>query len=278
MGLPNLSYMMKVGQIRHIQARYEAAAARNPDTMVWHFLTPAERLGCALRGLFLLKRLRRNPFYYYALARTRYYDELFARAICGNAGFIINIGCGGDTRAYRWREQLIKHRVAMIECDQPIAIEEKEKVARRALIADHVQYLSIDLNDAHWPAFNQRLDSLAGKHGFVMMEGVSPYVDADAFEAFLTLLASKLEPGSEIAYDYKILGLADKFGHTEGRNKPFRLGSDATEAQGFHARLGLVQRHHELGSNLLDRLINSALLQDQGRFDEDALVQCVVGE
>ena len=36
--LPDFSFMMKVGQLRHIQSTRERGAFRNPDHLVWHFL------------------------------------------------------------------------------------------------------------------------------------------------------------------------------------------------------------------------------------------------
>lgn len=276
MGLPNLSYMMKVGQIRHIQAQYEIPGARNPDTLVRHLLTPRERFACAVRGRFLLGKLRANPFYYYVLARTRYYDALFEQAIADGHRFILNIGCGGDTRAYRWRDQLKKSDVIMVECDQRMAIEQKARLAHRRLQADHVQYMAIDLNDRSWPDLDQWLRRHAGHSGFVMLEGVSPYIDRSSFEAFLRMLADGLAPGSRMAYDYKLAGVADEFGRLDADMQPFRLGADATQSATFHASVGLAQVHHELGAALVDRLVPNAMRQGYPSFEEDALVQLMV--
>ena len=75
MSLPDLSNMMKVGQLRYIQAFYEEDGWRNPDTFVRHLLTPLQRAECALRGWLGPRRLQKNnPFYFYLLARTLYYD------------------------------------------------------------------------------------------------------------------------------------------------------------------------------------------------------------
>lgn len=276
MGLPNLSYMMKVGQIRHIQAEYEVDGARNPDTLVRHLLTARERFACAVRGRLLLGRLRADPFYHYVLARTRHYDGLFEQAIAAGHRYILNIGCGGDTRAYRWREQLTTASVTMVECDQRAAIEQKERLARRTLRADHVQYMAIDLNDGVWPELTQWLRRHGGDRGFVMLEGVSPYIDRASFEVFLKLLSGELAPGSRVAYDYKLAGVADDFGRLDVRMQPFRLGSDPKRAAEFHARLGFEQVRHELGSALVDRLVASAALPGFPRFEEDALVQLTV--
>ena len=98
MKIPDLSYMVTVGQLRHIQSRYEVAEYRNPDTVVYDFLTIPQRLGSMIRGTFLLPKIRSNPFYYYVVSRTKYYDQVFLDAIENSVDFIINIGSGIDTR------------------------------------------------------------------------------------------------------------------------------------------------------------------------------------
>ena len=57
--LPDFSCMMKVGQLRHIQSTRESGAFWNPDTLVWQFLSPAQRWSCLWRGRLLLQRLQR---------------------------------------------------------------------------------------------------------------------------------------------------------------------------------------------------------------------------
>ena len=116
MSLPDLSSMMQVGELRHIQAFYEEAGWRNPDVFVRHLLTPRQRAECFLRAWRGLRRLRTSPFYFYLLARTLYYRSVFAKAIEDGTRFIVNIGCGADTRAYRWRAQLVDRAVAVVEC------------------------------------------------------------------------------------------------------------------------------------------------------------------
>ena len=90
--LPNLSYMMNVGQVRFIQSRYEEAEYRNPDTLAGNFLSSRQLLKSFVRGKFLMQRLRNNPFYHYVLARTKYYDDAFLSAIYSGARCIVNIG------------------------------------------------------------------------------------------------------------------------------------------------------------------------------------------
>ena len=212
MRLPNLSYMATVGQLRYIQYAYEVPAHRNPDALIQHFLSPWERWNCRLRGIFAIGKLRRNPFYYYILARTRHYDHVFTSALDSGCGYILNIGCGTDTRAYRYADQLRATGVECFECDQPAAIAKKEYMARRRLDAAHVGYMSIDLNNPPWSELETWLGERADKKGLVMLEGVSPYIQDAAFTEFLRLLSLRLAAGSSVAYDFKLKGVADQFG------------------------------------------------------------------
>ena len=185
--------MMKVGQLRHIQAFYEEDGWRNPDVLVRHLLTPRQRAECALRAWLGLRRLQTNPFYFYLLARTLYYDSLFAKAIKDGTRFIVNIGCGGDTRAYRWRAQLVDRAMAVVECDQPDASRAKRHLAQRRFGAEHVEYLEVDLNTGAWTNLEGWLDCHRSDVGLVMLEGVSPYIERCRFEQFLRMLASTLK-------------------------------------------------------------------------------------
>jgi methyltransferase (TIGR00027 family) len=265
--------MVKVGQIRHIQACYEDTDARNPDTLVYHFLTARERLGCALRGWMALNRLRANPFYHYVLARTRHYDNLFVDAITSGVRFIVNVGSGSDTRAHRWREQLVQREIAVLECDRGSAIQEKSRLAKRALEAGHVQYLAIDLDRDAWPELEEWLARHFTSRGYVMLEGVSPYIQRNSFIAFLRLLSTRLAADSQVAYDYKLIETDEGFGPRRVEAEDFRLTADASEAAGFHARLGLLQEFHELSSALIERTLPRVALCGYPVFCEDALVR-----
>jgi methyltransferase (TIGR00027 family) len=273
MRLPNLSYMVTVGELRYIQSRFETARYRNPDCVVGDFLQLTTRLRCAVRGKFFLSRLRTKPFYAYVVHRTKYYDDVFLDAVYGSFNAIINIGCGSDTRAYRFSHVLKQKGVGVVECDQPLAISQKEAIARLRWPTEHVEYASLDLNAAEWPAFETLLARKAGGRVLVLMEGVSPYVREDSFRAFLAFLAAKLHQGSVLAYDFKLRGVADDFGSSGQGQRLFRLSADRQEIDGFHAPLGYRLQHVETSTELARRLDP----QSEAPFEEDCLVRLVTG-
>lgn len=258
--LPNLSYLSNVGELRYIQSRCEAAEYRNPDASVGAFLSMPQRLGCILRGRLLRSRLRANPFYYYVLARTRYYDALFLEAVDGAVASVINIGCGSDTRAYRFAPLLKRRGVAILECDQPQAIRAKQKIAQQHWSTDHVRYVRLDLNDGAWTEFARRLEEIRDKPALVMMEGVSPYIRRAAFEEFLGFVAARLHSSSLLAYDFKIGAAAQQ---------SYRLPAAREEVLHHHRALGLELQHMELSADLTRRLLPQAPVF----FDEDCLLR-----
>ncbi|MGA7750614.1 MAG: class I SAM-dependent methyltransferase [Gallionella sp.] len=269
MKLPDLSNMMNVGQLRHIQAHYESADYCNPDAVVGAFLSAQQKLACMVRGKLSMSRLRANPFYHYVLARTKYYDEVFLDAVYGSVNCIVNIGCGSDTRAYRFAHILKQKGVTVLECDQAHAIYAKQRIAQKHWPTDHIRYVPLDLNDTEWPNFAKLLDEKSQEPVLVMMEGVSPYISKESFEAFLGLLASKLDARSLLAYDFKIAGTVDGFGQSARVRQPFRLPALREEVTTYHGALGFQIQHMERSAELTRRLLPEADLL----FDEDCLLR-----
>lgn len=277
LNLPNLSFMVRVGQVRAIQALYEVPEQRNPDHLARSMLPWSQRIGCLIRGRFLLGRMRTQPFYHYVLARTRYYDQLFCDAITkSGVRSIVNIGCGGDTRAYRFQSLLNQYQVQVLECDQAEAIRAKQEVLRQQFGPNpNLSFQAIDLNDHEWPALADWLTQRQNEKTLVMLEGVSPYVSYNTFETFLKLLVDKLKPGSPVAYDYKHDAAAAEFGKSDRTAIPFRLRADAAVSAQFHLPLGLEQKAFELSEDLVSRLAPASTGHGSKRFDEDCLVQLV---
>jgi methyltransferase (TIGR00027 family) len=267
MNLPNLTGMLNVGELRYIQSLCEATEYRNPDVLVGAFLSMQRRLACLVRGRFFKSWLRAKPFYHYLLARTKYYDEVFLDAVRDSVGCVVNIGCGSDTRAYRFQHLLRQKGVSVLECDQPQAIEAKQKIARRHWPTDHIQYVALDLHDGDWNDLMRRLEGR--RPVLVMMEGVSPYVSQRPFEAFLRALAARLDPRSVVAYDFKIVDTVEDFGLTVKVQQPFRLPAERKRVAAYHAALGFELRHMELSSELSKRLLPQAPLL----FDRDCLLR-----
>lgn len=276
MNLPNLSHLMSVGQLRYIQSTYEAAEYRNPDLLVRDLLPVLQRWRCDVRGKMGLARLRARPFYFYVLARTRYYDDVFLGAVGDGTRFIVNVGAGSDTRAYRFGDVIRQKAVHVWECDQSSAIRAKKRIAQRAWPADHLDYLAVDLHDESWPELDARLRQHERARMLVMLEGVSPYVSSASFCRFLEYLVARLAPGSRVAYDFKRPEVAAGFGASNMAPRPFRLSASLDEVVAFHAGLGFRVEYVETSEALTSRLVPGLARSGTAPFAEDALVQLTI--
>ncbi len=272
MKLPDLSYMMTVAGLRYIQSIYEPPERRSPDALVGDLLTRWQRLSCDVRARVSLRRLRAQPFYYYVLARTRYYDEVYRGAVAQGVRRIVNIGAGSDTRAYRFADELRAHEVKVLECDQPQATRMKEQAARRRWGSEHVSYLALDLNEAPWPDLESWLRGAQGERTLVLLEGVSPYINASAWGAFLEFLPQVLARGSRVAYDFKLPGVDARFGSSARTQEPFRLSGGAEEVAAYHAQRGYRLTALQSSAQLLKRLV-PCVEGAERVFEEDALCQ-----
>lgn len=272
MTLPDLSNSMYVAHLRHIQSIHESPARRNPDTLVRHFLPVMKRIRTAWIGQAQLSKLRADPFYYYLLARTKYYDEVVREAVAHGVKRLIMVGSGSDTRAYRFKDLLCRHGVKVLECDQPQSILIKQSMTRRWRKFDHVSYLSIDLNDGAWPDLERSLGQRNEPKTLVLMEGVSPYVNSGTFGLFLKLLTTRLAPGSLLAYDFKLAGVKDDFGCQGRTDEPFRLPDATKQVAAFHETYGLCLEHMELSDELCARMLPD-LDPLAPMFVEDGLVR-----
>jgi methyltransferase (TIGR00027 family) len=263
---------MFVARLRYIQSVHERPEWRNPDRLVRYFIPFFERCRLTWFSREEVSRLRENPFYYYLVARTRYYDQVLSEAIADGVQSIVNVGCGTDTRAYRF-SHLFKHRgVRVLECDRPEAIRAKQLVVKRWQDGLHIDHLPIDLNADAWPELARWLENQPGRT-LVLMEGVSPYIDAESFGRLLSLLAGTLAAGSEVAYDFKIQGAHDDLGREGRTQKPFRLPTANGDVAAFHEAHGLQLERLELSCDLCARLLPRVEKSGVSSFTQDALVQ-----
>lgn len=272
----NRCNLMYVAELRYIQSMHEYGQTQGPDTYVQHFIPPLRKW--RLNGLNCkqLAELRSNPFYYYLIARTKYYDDIFHDAIENNFKCIINIGCGMDTRSYRFGRLLKQHAIKVLECDQAGVIADRRRAAKRLGNFFNISYASIDLNAIACPNFERWLNRVNSGRVLLIMEGVSPYIDEKAFMRFLSGLAVMLPSGSRVAYDFKLRGFADEFGRTKRTKKPFRLPMEISQIIEYHKKLGLLLNHIEFSFDLTNRVMPG---QEHAAdlFRQDCLVQLEVG-
>lgn len=133
--------------------------------------------------------------------RTRFFDDAM-RDHLNQVEQVVILGAGWDTRAY----SLIKQAdvdVHVFEVDTVQTQTQKRKSLVMAKIdSSAVTFTTADFNKESWLSALKRVDFDPAKPTFVLWEGVTYYLDAEAVAATLQTLATQLAKGSAIAFDY----------------------------------------------------------------------------
>ncbi|NEP10267.1 MAG: hypothetical protein F6K14_08615 [Symploca sp. SIO2C1] len=137
--------------------------------------------------------------------RSRFFLECMERfECCHPEGYFINLGAGFTSYPY-----LLKQESKWIEVDLPEVTSwkrvEVERFIREGVLPTRtVKYLSCNLNSPEGiDDLQNNLDSIMqGSPSFVLLEGVSYYLERSCFEYLLKMLSMVQAPGSFLALDY----------------------------------------------------------------------------
>jgi len=139
--------------------------------------------------------------YEYVMARTRYFDALFTDALNNEIEQIVILGAGYDTRAYRFRDKLM--RTSVFEVDAPFTQTVKlEKLKKAGIPHGHVRFVAVDFEKED---LKERLSAGGYKNdvkALFIWEGVSLYLTPGAVDSTLDHLRSLCCAGSVLCFDY----------------------------------------------------------------------------
>jgi methyltransferase (TIGR00027 family) len=136
--------------------------------------------------------------------RTRFFDDAM-RGYLGKVDQVVILGAGWDTRSYN----LVKGADALaFEVDAAeTQIQKRQSLEAANIDTSEVVFAAADFNKESWLDALERVgfdsDNFdSDKPTFVLWEGVTYYLEAEAVEETLTTVAERLAPGSAIAFDY----------------------------------------------------------------------------
>lgn len=215
----------------------------------WFLLSRVPLLGSSLVYQYVDRRLlgARTS----AVARTRFIDDEWVKALHDSIRQFVILGAGFDCRAYRILEEKEHHSSPRVfEVDQAATLATKEAMLNKLLpsFPRNVQFVGIDFNsqslkDALSEAgFNRSLSS------FIVWEGVTNYLSFDAVDFVIRYMGS-LSPGSRLVFTYVHSGALDGSIEFEGSGKivqdvaqlgePWTFGLDPRQVPDFLQDRGL---------------------------------------
>ncbi len=143
-----------------------------------------------------------SPSIFYALGhRTRFFDSALRTAIeTIGVEQVVILGAGWDTRAYGLANKP-NLRVFEVDAPQTQAVK-RDALARAGIDASHVTFAAADFNNESWRDALLRVGFDTTKLTFVLWEGVTYYLTAEAVDETLKTVAEAFPVGSGIAFDY----------------------------------------------------------------------------
>ncbi len=226
-----------VGYLRYVQNIGEEGPRKNPDNLVKYFLSDDVKKKAKQAEI---TTLRADSFYHYLLARTKFYDKKFNDAIVSGIKQIVILGVGTDTRAYRFKHNLLEHSVTVIETDLEPWITARTSYIEKLGKVENVRQCELDLEHVKFDSWITKSSYRAELKTLFLAEGVTPYIIPTAVDNLLSFIRDLAPRGSRIAYDFKLAGLNDDFGVKENGEITFRLPNSNDQIERFHSRFGLV--------------------------------------
>jgi methyltransferase (TIGR00027 family) len=216
-GLPSRTSILTAAA-RAFGSREPDASVRNPDWAAERLIGPAELALITDHPISKALDLDfqdaiNDPdifgFAWVMLVRTRYIDEVMARAIRSGATQLVIMGAGFDTRAQRFAE-LLKD-VAVIEIDYGATQEYKRRRVEAAFggAPANVVYAPIDFTRESLGEVLRRAGFQSARKTYYICEGVSMYVPEEGMKETLHAIAAESAPGSTLLIEYMNRGFLD---------------------------------------------------------------------
>jgi methyltransferase (TIGR00027 family) len=131
--------------------------------------------------------------------RTRFFDDAMLSYL-DQVEQVVILGAGWDTRAYSLAQ---REGVRVFEVDAAETQAQKRQALKKAKIdSSKVIFAPADFNIESWLDALKKVDFDPDQPTFVLMEGVTLYLETEAVEATLQTVATELAKGSAIAFDY----------------------------------------------------------------------------
>jgi len=196
--------------------------------------------------------------YPYVIARTKYIDAAFQRALVENFDQILIFGAGFDTRALRFK----LNRTKVFELDAAVTQQAKRgQLAKRNLaIPPNLTFIAIDFDTENLEDKLVSSSFQAGHQTLFVLEGLLMYLEPASVDGTLRTIKRFAGAGSLVVFDYLYASVIRKehlfYGEAEAMasvskaGEPWQFGIERGEVAEFLAGYGFALRDERDASAL----------------------------
>ena len=240
---------------------FEDQFARGFLKFSWRALLALMRLP-GVGSYFIARTERQRPGVWAGfLCRIRYMDDTLCDALKEGLDQVVILGAGSDTRALRIPGV---DKTQVFEVDHPVPQAWKKKCLTKmfGVLPPHITFVPMDFDQQSLEDEMTAAGFKTGVRTFVISEGVTQYITAEANDATFTYV-SKAAPGSRIVFSYVHGGVIDgsfkdaekwkSFIQSEGISWVF--GIDPGELEQFLSARGFSLLDHVGASDYKERYL-----------------------
>jgi methyltransferase (TIGR00027 family) len=169
--------------------------------------------------------------YEYVIARTKYIDEVFKRALAQKFDQVLILGAGFDTRAIRFQETMGGARVFELDIHPTQQAKIGQYKKRGVAVPANLTFIAIDFDQE---SISQKLKEAGfnrvGRSLFIL-EGLLMYLQPDSVEATFQTIRDFAGKGSLVVFDYVHASVLRKEGDRYGEKGIVRMVSGGASEQ-----------------------------------------------
>ena len=193
--------------------------------------------------------------YEYVIARTKYIDSVFNKAVSDGVEQVLIFGAGFDSRSIRLLPN--DSPVRVFEVDAPITQQAKKDRLEEIGIGlpENTVYVPVDFNKEDPEQRLVENGFLYGKHCLFILEGLLMYLDEDAVDETMNLIKRISGPDSLVLFDYIYSSVLRHEKRYYGEEDMHKNVEDVGEPWGFGVEEGSIGEYlSERGFRILEEL------------------------
>ena len=150
----------------------------------------------------LYKATAPTGVYNYVVARTRYIDAVFRRALAEQFGQILILGAGFDTRALRFQQESRDARIFELDVPATQSAKISQYQKRSLAVPANLSFIPIDFDRDSLPAKLSDAGFQRGQRSLFVMEGLLMYLQPESVDATYLTIREYGGEGSWVVFDY----------------------------------------------------------------------------
>jgi methyltransferase (TIGR00027 family) len=180
--------------------------------------------------------------YEYVIARTKYIDAVFKRALAEQFDQVLIFGAGFDTRALRFQDAM--GNTSVFELDVPVTqhakITQYEK--RHLAIPSNLTFIAIDFDKESLPMKLDEAGFCKQHRSLFILEGLTMYLQPESVDATFQTIRDYAGKGSWVVFDYIYASVLRKEGIYYGEKGVVQKVSGAGEQWHFGIEKGQIEQ------------------------------------